>query len=98
MRVNRRSHWWFSWSWVIGAVLVAAFGLEPGVSRARALRSSPTRTWLTDGAIESVLATGSRVYIGGSFNYVGPRTGRSAVLRRSNGSVLPNFPAVNRDV
>ena len=66
--------------------------------RRSAIELNALASWVTDGTVKSVLAVGHRVYIGGSFHYVGPVTGSGAPLDRQSGSVVAKFPKVDGDV
>ena len=42
--------------------------------------STPNETWITNGTVYSLAATGSTIYIGGSFSYVVPIPGMGYLL------------------
>ncbi len=73
------------------AVLVA---LALAISGARSARGQVVNLWGTDGPVYAVVRDGSTVYLGGSFTYVGPRTGGGALIDAGSGVVLPGFPQV----
>jgi hypothetical protein len=81
------------------AVAVGLFGSLPAVAQAAVTSSVPSSTWwVPDGQVESVLPAGKLVYIGGSFNYVGPNTGGGVPLSLTRGSAVARFPKVNGTV
>ena len=81
------------------AVAVGLFGSLPAVAQAVVPSSVPSSTWwVPDGQVESVLPAGKLVYIGGSFNYVGPNTGGGVPLSLTRGSAVARFPKVNGTV
>jgi hypothetical protein len=55
------------------------------------------REWVVDGAIRSVVVVCGTVYVGGSFNSIGPPTGAAALVDAKTGKRLP-FPVVDGDV
>jgi len=48
---------------------------------------SDSKFWITDGPVNAILATNGRVYIGGDFSYVGPRTGPVALFDQATGGL-----------
>src|SRR5262245_7784305 len=42
--------------------------------------------WLVGGRVAAMESVGNRLYLGGTFSYVGPRTGSFAMLDRSSGA------------
>src|ERR1044071_4237151 len=62
---------------------------------AQDFQSAPRRDfWDTDGTVYSVLATNGRVYVGGSFCYVAPRSSKVSSLDSFTASLEKGFPAV----
>lgn len=58
-----------------------------------------TTMWVTDGYIKAIAHGGSKVYIGGSFDYIGPNTGGGAAVNPVNGQLAtPRFSYVHGDV
>lgn len=53
--------------------------------------------WIADGTVYSSALSGSTLYIGGGFNYVGPDTGPAALLDIATGNPA-SFPGVNGPV
>src|SRR5262252_2366833 len=51
--------------------------------------------WYPDGPVNVVVATNGTVYLGGSFNYVGPYTGGGAVLDLASGARDDLYPRVD---
>jgi PKD repeat protein len=66
-------------------LLTVALGLAraPAV---RAFSSTPDRTWVPDGGVEAIARTGNVLYIGGSFDRIGPRTGPGIGFSQSTGA------------
>ncbi len=78
---------------------VFAFVLTAGVfafaaAAAAPIASVPDRTYVTNGAVESFARVGDKLYIGGGFSRVGPRTGPWAAVDASSGAVKPGLPEV----
>jgi RHS repeat-associated protein len=60
-------------------------------------KSVPADTWVPDGGkrkIQAIESSGDRVYVGGDFTYLGPRTGPFVSLSGTDGSFDPSFPEV----
>ena len=74
------------------AISACAFLLDAPATAAPS--TTPEQSFVTNGAVHSVLRTPDRTYIGGDFTYVGPRTGFGAVLA-FNGAFDPSYPEVN---
>ena len=74
--------------------------LLPGNARAADMRGSavdsqvPDNTYVTDGLVNAVVRSGDRVYIGGRFGRIGPRTGPGVELAL-DGSQEPGLPEVS---
>lgn len=86
----------YSAHWMAGA-LVAAIGALLATcvpSRAQTIR---TDLYATNGTVNAVVASGTSIYIGGSFSQVGPATGGAAPIDISTGALL-GFPRVNGTV
>ena len=47
--------------------------------------SAPDETWVTDGRVDSMVQAGGRLYLGGTFRYVGPNVGYGAALSPVDG-------------
>ena len=50
--------------------------------------------WATDGAVSSIVRDGGTIYIGGSFNWVGPATGGGVAIDASTGGPLQPYPRI----
>ena len=85
---------------IVAALLLALALAMVWSGEAGAAELSPVSTpaWLTDGPVLAVLPVGDRVYIGGSFTYVGPLTGSGAPLSRATGLPLAGFAMVGESV
>jgi len=67
--------------------------------QALAQSSTPdSGTWATDGEVYSVVTTGNRAYIGGSFTYVGQSVGSGFPVSLTTGQLLTVFPKFNSTV
>jgi hypothetical protein len=58
----------------LASILVLGLCTEPGVASAD-LSAKPARTFVTNGDVNAVVPTNRAIYIGGTFDRVGPRTG-----------------------
>ncbi|MBD0260104.1 MAG: delta-60 repeat domain-containing protein, partial [Cytophagales bacterium] len=47
------------------------------------------KMWVTDGVVHTIARSGNAVYLGGTFNYVGPNTGGGALLDPVAGKLSP---------
>lgn len=54
--------------------------------------------WVTDGAVNAIAVTNDRVFIGGSFRYLGPHTGGGVPVDLETMEPTPKFPKVNGTV
>jgi flagellar hook assembly protein FlgD len=50
---------------------------------------------LTDGVVNAVASDASGVYLGGLFNYVGPRTGEGKIFNVSSSTMLAGMPEIS---
>ncbi|OON70726.1 T9SS type A sorting domain-containing protein [Hymenobacter sp. CRA2] len=64
-------------------------------TRAQQLQES---LWTTDGEVTALEHTGSTLYVGGQFHYVGPRTGGAAPVEATTGALQAGFPVINGPV
>jgi hypothetical protein len=55
-------------------------------------------TWLTDGSVHAIARYGSQSFIGGEFNYVGPRRPYGTALDPTTGQPVSGFPNPNGPV
>lgn len=72
-------------------VLLALAGV---LAPARAQVLDPT-LWATDGEVFSTAVSNKRLFVGGNFHYVGPRTGGFAEVMPGTGLVRPSLPRVD---
>ena len=80
-------------------VAVAASGLAGALPRAAAtVNDTPDEMWVANGDVNSVVAAGSRIYLGGAFDQVGPNTGSGVALDAATGARPAAFPKVNGPV
>ena len=87
----------------IGTALVGVTALAGGLvgalpRAAAAVNDSPDETWVTNGDVNSVFAAGSRIYLGGDYDQVGPNTGSGVPLDPATGGRTATFPKVNGPV
>ncbi len=69
--------------------------LQGGVT----LPSSPdTSWWGTNGRVMDMTMMGNRVYLGGSFDYIGPNTGYGSILTGSTGTLSPGSQTISGTV
>lgn len=54
--------------------------------------------WVTDGAVDAIAVTNNRVFIGGSFRYVGPFTGGGVPVDVNTMQPVAKYPKVNGSV
>ena len=85
----------------LGAAFIFCFAivtlyLSPPVSASP--KSVSDKTWVTDGRVSSILRAGDRIYLGGSFNLVGPNTGFGVALSAADGRMDASFPRINDKV
>ena len=79
------------------ALLGASLGLIAPPAQA-AVNDNPDETWVTNGDVYAVTRAGGRIYLGGTFDQVGPNTGYGVPLDPSTGKRADTFPKVNGDV
>jgi hypothetical protein len=51
--------------------------------------------WVTDGKVNTVVKKGNRLYVGGSFSYLGPNTGYAVPLSKDTFKPVRKFPVVD---
>ena len=56
--------------------------------------AAPPPLWETEGSVFAMIERGGTVYLGGSFDYVGPHTGSGVAVSSESGAVDPTFPPV----
>lgn len=54
--------------------------------------------WGTNGKVNSLVKEGNSLYVGGSFDYIGPATGHTAILDPATNDIVSGFPVVNGSV
>jgi len=75
----------------VGAALVL-LGAAPAANAA--ISSTPDTTYVTNGPVNAVARTANRIFLGGSFTQVGPRTGPWAEISSTTGKYDPAVPPV----
>ncbi|HEV8623639.1 MAG TPA: hypothetical protein VG034_04220 [Acidimicrobiia bacterium] len=83
---------------LMGVVLVAGGVVGTLPEAAAAVSDAPDETWVANGDVNSVFRAGSRIYLGGSFDQVGPSTGSGVPLDPATGARPAIFPKVNGPV
>src|SRR4051812_35336359 len=69
--------------------------LALGATAANAQSRAPRDNFpVTDGAVNTMVESGGRLYIGGAFTYVGPNTGSWATFDAGTGAV-GTFPTID---
>ncbi len=53
---------------------------------------------VTNGSVNAVVNSGGNIYLGGSFSYVGPNTGRGVAIDTATGNYISGFPDINGPV
>lgn len=80
------------------AALLATVLLLAGSGRDANAQSLDPTLWVTDGQVQATAVGDGRLYIGGTFGYVGPRTGGFALLEAATGTFAGRPPEVNGPV
>ena len=76
-------------------LLILVLGMLCGTHLLYAQSNTPSRqTWMTNGPVDAIAHTADRIYIGGSFSYIGPNTGSGVPIDAKTGANLPLFPKV----
>src|SRR4051794_6288471 len=75
----------------LGAVAAAAAFAYPALAAAP-ISWVPDRTYVTSGPVDPTVRIGDKLYIGGSFRRIGPRTGPWSVVDAATGAVKPGLP------
>lgn len=73
----------------------AGAGAAPAAAVGVANSTPDTGAWTTGGTANDVVRAGDRVYVGGDFDSVGPRTGPFAAIDADSGAVEPGLPYVD---
>jgi hypothetical protein len=76
------------------AAFVACLAGSARIGSAQTIRQD---LWVTNGTVSDVVPSGSTIYIGGYFTYVGPPTGSAAPLDAVTGAAL-GIPRINGGV
>jgi len=71
-----------------GAAVAVTAGAAGGTPIATPNSSTPKATYVTNGAVDAIVDTGTVTYIGGQFTEVGPRTGPGVGISASTGNDL----------
>ena len=84
-------------------LLIAVFGVTfvPSIEVGPMAQPPDTpnpNTWVPNGPVHAIASSGSIVYIGGDFSYVGPKTGYGASISASTGRPLLPYSKVNSDI
>src|SRR2546421_1299111 len=83
----------------LAVVFLATATVRDGIaSDPGAPSSSPTATWRPFGSVFAIAQSGSSVYFGGRFTYVGPSTGSFVALDANTSEVEAGPPRVTGDV
>ena len=85
------------------AVVVALSSLLSATSAGAVVSNTPlSAPWVTNGSVNALAQMGSRLYLGGSFSFIGPETGPGALFDESKAgyaggavSLKPGFPQAN---
>lgn len=91
--LNARPHRFAFLRPAVAALLAVALGAT--LARAQVVREPFP---ITNGTVNSVVVSGTTLYLGGSFTSVGPVTGTGVTLSATTGAVAPALPRVNGQV
>ena len=80
---------------VVAMTALTGGQLAPRVVSAAVPDAPVSTAWVTNGAVNAIVATGSTVYIAGDFTHVGPPTGNGGALSTTTGSPDLAWPAVS---
>jgi len=83
---------------LLGVVLVAGGVIGTLPDAAAAVSDAPDEAWVANGDVNSVFRSGSRIYLGGNFDQVGPGTGSGVPLDPATGVRPAGFAKVNGPV
>jgi len=88
---------------LLGVALLVVAGLVAPEVSAQAVPSSLSYTpnptyWGTNGRVMQIVKAGNKVFLGGSFDYIGPQTGYGVGVDQSVGKMLVGAPVVNGTV
>ena len=61
-------------------------------------QTAQDKYWGTDGDVKAILPVGNKMYLGGSFGYVGPTTGSFVVIDNTTGVCDASWPKVDGTV
>jgi len=78
---------------IAAALAAIVLASTPGAVAGPSFSAALTTTWDTDGTVFAVARSGSSIYLGGDFRYVGPHTGGGAFVRRSDAAIDSSFPS-----
>ena len=76
------------------ALVISLIALVLAPAAGAAVSSVPQTGWVTDGPVNAVARSADQIFLGGSFSYVGPRTGPWVALSASSGAVDAAMPQV----
>jgi trimeric autotransporter adhesin len=83
------------WRWLAPlAALGALVTLALSPTAEAAFSSTPAPGLVADGPVSAIAVSGENVYLGGSFNQIGPRTGSGVVFNSTLSELQPGLPAV----
>ena len=66
--------------------------LAASSARAQSLRQD---FWVPNGTVNAAVVSGTTLYVGGLFNYVGPPTGGGVPIDAATGAAVSGFPQVD---
>src|ERR1051325_5623037 len=78
---------------VVALCAISAVQLVDRPARGQQISISPrSDLWVTDGTVNALTESCGVLYIGGTFRYVGPKTGSFAAIDASTAAVETSFP------
>ena len=82
----------------LATALLAALAVLVAIPVPAPAATLPTDVWVTDGEVNAVAVGSGRVFLGGSFSQVGPRTGGGVLIDDSSGLRELPFDRIDGDV
>ncbi len=86
---------WFTGRLIAPFAALLALALLSASPAGAALSAHPDTTYVTDGQVLAVARSADRIYLGGDFTQVGPRTGPGVGISSSDGHVPPGSAQVS---
>src|SRR5438477_4441633 len=78
----------------VGRALPASLVIAACATMPCGAQSIDTTLWVTNGAVDAMVRSGTLLYIGGDFTSVGPASGSGVPINTSTGAAVTPFPKV----